>query len=59
MRIILILLLFAASPAFAIDKGAVEKLASGDNDEKIVAIGALLAEGDPETAAVLAKFAEG
>ena len=59
MRLILILLLFAASPVLAIDKDAVEKLANGDNDEKIVAIGALLAEGDPEAAAVLAKFAEG
>ncbi|MSQ64348.1 MAG: urea ABC transporter permease subunit UrtB [Betaproteobacteria bacterium] len=59
MRILLILLFFAAAPVLAIDKGAVEKLASGDNDEKIVAIAALLAEGDPEAAAVLAKFAEG
>ena len=59
MRILLILLFFAASPVLAIDKDAVEKLASGDNDEKIVAIGALLTEGDPEAAAVLAKFAEG
>ena len=48
-----------AGTAFAIDRVAVEKLASGDNDEKIEAIGALLAEGDPEAAAVLAKFAEG
>jgi len=50
---------YPAGPAFAIDRAAVEKLASGDNDEKIEAIGALLAEGDPEAAAVLAKFAEG
>jgi len=59
MRTLLLALLLAASPALAIDKAAVEKLANGDNDEKIVAIGALLAEGDPEAAAVLAKFAEG
>src|SRR5688572_28391680 len=59
MRIAFLLLCFLASPALAIDKAAVEKLASGDNDEKIQAIGALVAEGDPEAAAVLAKFAEG
>ena len=62
-RLLLVLLLsvpaWPAGQAFAIDKAAVEKLASGDNDEKIEAIGALLAEGDPEAAAVLAKFAEG
>jgi len=50
---------YPAGTAFAIDRAAVEKLASGDNDEKVEAIGVLLAEGDPEAAAVLAKFAEG
>ncbi len=59
MRALLSVFLLAAAPAFAIDKAAVTKLAEGDNDEKIQAIGALLAEGDPEAAAVLAKFAEG
>ena len=62
-RLLLILLLSVlanpAGHALALDKAALEKLANGDNDEKIVAIGALLAEGDPEAAAVLAKFAEG
>ena len=62
-RLLFVLLLcvpaWPAGQAFAIDKAAVEKLASGDNDEKVEAIGALLAEGDPEAAAVLAKFAEG
>jgi len=59
MRNLLFVLLLAAAPAFAIDKAALAKLAEGDNDEKIQAIAALLAEGDPEAAAVLAKFAEG
>ena len=59
MRTLLLAFFLAASPALAIDRAALEKLASGDNDEKVEAIGALLAEGDPEAAAVLAKFAEG
>ena len=59
MRILLLAFLLAASPAFAIDRAAVAKLAEGDNDEKIQAIGVLVAEGDPEAAAVLEKFAEG
>ena len=59
MRIAFLLLCFLACPVLAIDKAALQKLAEGDNDEKIQAIGALVAEGDPEAAAVLAKFAEG
>src|SRR6185295_16297015 len=59
MRFLFILLFLAASPVLAIDKAALQKLADGDNDEKIEAIGALVAEADPEAAAVLAKFAEG
>jgi urea transport system permease protein len=60
MRAILFLAcLLSALPVLAIDKAALQKLAEGDNDEKIQAIGALVAEGDPEAAAVLAKFAEG
>ena len=59
MRTLLLAFFLAASPALAIDRAALEKLASGDNDEKVEAIGVLLAEGDPEAAAVLAKFAEG
>jgi urea transport system permease protein len=59
MRFILSLLILIASPAFALDKAAVEKLAGDDNDAKIQAIGALVAEGDAEAASVLEKFAEG
>ena len=47
------------APALALDKAALEKLANGDNDEKIQAIAALVAEGDPAAAGVLEKFAEG
>ncbi len=36
-----------------------EKLASDDNDEKIAAIAALAAEGDPKAADVLRQAAEG
>jgi len=53
------LLILAAGSACALDRAAVEKLASDDNDQRIEAIGALVAEGDPAAAAVLAKFAEG
>jgi urea transport system permease protein len=37
----------------------VDKLAFGDGDEKIEAIGALVAEGDPRAAQLLTAFAEG
>ena len=53
------LLVCLAGSALALDKAAVEKLATGDNDQKIEAIGALVAEGDPQALAVLARFAEG
>jgi urea transport system permease protein len=45
--------------ALALDRAQVEKLASDDNDEKIAAIGALVAEGDPKAAEVLRSAAEG
>jgi urea transport system permease protein len=51
--------LFMSLPAFALDQAALEKLANGDNDEKVEAIGALLAEGDPRAVEVLTRFAEG
>jgi len=60
MRTLLFALcLLLSGQAPAIDKAAVARLIEGDNDEKIEAIGALVAEGDPEAAALLAKFAEG
>ena len=45
--------------AWALDRAQVEKLASDDNDEKIAAIAALVAEGDPKAADVLRQAAEG
>src|SRR5262245_49251202 len=46
-------------PALALDAAAVGKLAFGESDEKIQAIAALVAEGDPRGAAVLQALAEG
>src|SRR5213592_3946802 len=51
--------LFISFSAFALDRAAVEKLAFGDGDEKIEAIGALVAEGDAKAAELLKAFAEG
>jgi urea transport system permease protein len=48
-----------SSSAWALDRAAVEKLAFGDGDEKIEAIAALVAEGDPKAAGLLQSFAEG
>jgi len=51
--------LFLSGSAYALDKAALERLASEDNDEKIAAIAALVAEGDPKAADVLRQAAEG
>ena len=48
-----------ARPAFALDGGLVEKLGLGDSDEKVAAINALAATGDPRAAEFLAALAEG
>ena len=50
---------FFSFTAFALDREQVQKLASDDNDEKIAAIAALVAEGDPKAAGVLQQAAEG
>ena len=50
---------FLSFSAHALDPAAVERLAFGDGDEKIEAIGALVAEGDPKAAELLRAFAEG
>jgi len=42
-----------------LDRAAVERLAFGDSDEKIEAIGALVAGGDPKAPELLQAFAEG
>jgi urea transport system permease protein len=59
MRSLLLLILFASSPALALDKAAVEKLAAGEAEERSAAIAALVAEGDPRAAAFLQAVAEG
>jgi len=59
MRFLLLLCLLTAAPAFALDKAAVEKLATGEGDERAAAIAALVAEGDPKAAAFLQSVAEG
>jgi urea transport system permease protein len=51
--------LFLCFSAYALDRAALERLTSDDNDEKIAAIGALVAEGDPKAAEVLRSAAEG
>ena len=50
---------FLSCAAHALDRAALEKLASDDNDEKIAAIAALVAEGDPKAAELLKSAAEG
>jgi urea transport system permease protein len=49
----------AATRAHALDAPTVAKLATGDGDEKVAAIGALVASGDPRAAVVLKALAEG
>ena len=51
--------LFLSFSVHALDRAALERLASDDNDEKIAAIGALVAEADPKAADVLRAAAEG
>ena len=53
------LLAALARPAAALDRAAVEKLATGDSDEKLEAIAALVAEGDPRAVTVLRALAAG
>ena len=48
-----------ALPVHALDRAAVQRLAFGESDERLAAIGALVAEGDPRAAEVLRALAEG
>ena len=67
MRGLFLALLLAAAQAFALlprtalalDKAAVEKLATGEGEERYEAIAKLVAEGDPKAAEILAAAAEG
>src|SRR3954469_10155845 len=61
-RIALVLLLLAlvvTRSAWALDAAALEKLASGESDDKIAAISALVAEGDPRAGTILEALAAG
>jgi len=53
------LLICLAGAAHALDPQAVQQLAAEDNDAKVAAIGALVAEGDPAAIPVLQRFAGG
>ncbi|TAK46173.1 MAG: urea ABC transporter permease subunit UrtB [Betaproteobacteria bacterium] len=58
-RLLVLLCLLAAGRAWALDPAAVGRLAFGDGDERIAAIGALLASGEPRVTEVLQAFAAG
>jgi urea transport system permease protein len=55
----LVAALFVSFSSHALQPAALDKLANGDNDEKVEAIGALVAEGDPTAIEVLTRFARG
>ena len=57
--LLMLLLALLARPAAALDAAAVRELGFGDNDAKIAAIAALVAEGDPRAAGLLQAFADG
>jgi urea transport system permease protein len=60
VRILLLAVLALLAPAaVALDAAAVGRLATGDSEEKLAAIGALVAEGDPRAIAVLEALGEG
>jgi urea transport system permease protein len=63
VRNLLVILLAAAAllarPALALDAVLIEKLGHGDSDEKVAAINALAATGDPRAADLLTSLAEG
>src|SRR5688572_15184211 len=52
-------LLFAGSASAAIDPALVARLAADDNDDKVAAIAAIVASGDPDAARVLKSMADG
>src|SRR5947207_1799143 len=57
--IALVLLLLSTGAAAAIDPALLARLAADDNDEKIAAIAAIVATGDPDAARVLKSMADG
>jgi len=60
MRLLFLLWVLAlAGPARALDPAALETLAFGDSDERVKAVAAIAADGDPRAAEVLQALAEG
>ena len=59
LMVVFLLAIAAARPVHALDTDAVGKLAFGEADEKIAAIAALVAEGDPKAVAILSALHEG
>ena len=60
LRILILLAAFACAPAMAaIDPALVARLATGDNDEKVEAIGRIVATGDPAALELFRQMAEG
>jgi urea transport system permease protein len=57
--LLLILALLLAGRAWALDPAAVAKLAFGEGDERIAAIGVLVASGEPRAHEVLQALADG
>src|SRR5258708_24067798 len=58
LRVLLFALGLAARPAVAIDPGLVERLAFGESDEKVDAVGVLVASGDEGAPALLQALAD-
>jgi urea transport system permease protein len=59
VRKLLLIFCLLAAPAWALERAALEKLVSDDNDVKIDGIQALVAEGDPAAVPVLQRLAQG
>src|SRR5882762_3564241 len=59
LRVLLLALGLAARPAVAIDPGLVERLAFGESDEKVDAVGVLVASGDERAPSFLQALADG
>jgi urea transport system permease protein len=55
----LVFFLVHAAPALALDAALVQRLASGSSDERVAAVNALAASGDPRAYAVLEALSEG
>ena len=56
---VLFCLLTLSLPARALDAEVVRKLATGESDEQVAAVAALVAEGDAQASALLQALADG